>query len=154
MEHHICTVFGDSKGSYGNNQTLPPPQGILQGNGTGPAGWSTISAVIIKAMQDQGYGYSSWSLIWQKAMTLVCFTIVDDTDLTHAPTDQSIPTQQVIQQAQEALSLWEGLLHTTGGASTGKKFLVPARGHPHEGQMKVCPGSSMSWFSVLKQWNN
>jgi hypothetical protein len=27
--------------------------------------------------------------------------------------DQSIPTRQVIQQAKEALSLWEGLLHRT-----------------------------------------
>jgi hypothetical protein len=63
MEHHTRTAFGDSKGSYGNNPNLPPPQGILQGNGAGPAGWSAISAVIIKAMRDQGFGYSTWSLI-------------------------------------------------------------------------------------------
>jgi hypothetical protein len=56
MEHHIRTVFGDSKEAYGNDSSQPPPQGILQGSGSGPGGWSSIAAVVVKAMQDRGFG--------------------------------------------------------------------------------------------------
>jgi hypothetical protein len=72
-------------------------------------------------MKDQGFGYSTWSLIRQRAITLVCFAFVDDTDLIHADEDRSKPTSQVIKQAQDALDLWEGLLHATGGTLAPEK---------------------------------
>jgi hypothetical protein len=81
MEHHIRTAFGDSEGSYGGNDVQPPPQGILQGSGSGPAGWASIAAVVTKAMRDQGFGYDVWSLIRQRAITIVGFAFVNDTDL-------------------------------------------------------------------------
>jgi hypothetical protein len=84
MEHHIRTAFGDSKGSYGCNESQPPPQGILQGSGADPTGWAAIAAVITKAMQDQGFGYNAWLLIRQRAIAIVSFAFVDDTDLIHA----------------------------------------------------------------------
>ena len=37
MEHHIRTAFGDCTDHYGGNDEAPP-QGLLQGNGAGPAG--------------------------------------------------------------------------------------------------------------------
>jgi hypothetical protein len=100
---------------------LTPPQGILQGNGAGPAGWSAIAALLIKAMKDQGYGYSAWSLIWQRAMLVVCFAFVDDTDLINAPHNLDVNTNQRLQETQEALTLWEGLLTATGGALAPEK---------------------------------
>jgi hypothetical protein len=116
MEHHICTSFGDSEEAYGNAPLKPPPQGILQGSKAGPARWSAIAAVVIKAMQDQGFGYGAWLLIRQRAITLVCFAFVDDTNLIHANKDRSVPTQQILEQAQEAMLLWEGLVCATDGA--------------------------------------
>jgi hypothetical protein len=95
MEHHIRTAFGDSKGSYGNDPTQPPPQGILQGSGSGPAGWASIAAVVIKAMRDEGFGYEVWTLIRQRAIAIVGFAFVDDTDLIHANHDRKVPTQQL-----------------------------------------------------------
>jgi hypothetical protein len=80
MEHHIWTAFGDSKRLCGNDQGHPPPRGILQGSGAGPVGWSSITAVVIKAMQEQGFGYSAWTLIQQRAIAMVGFAFVDDTD--------------------------------------------------------------------------
>jgi len=56
MRHHLRTAFGDSESSYGPNSTGPPPQGILQGNGAGPATWTAITAVLVKCMQSEGYG--------------------------------------------------------------------------------------------------
>jgi hypothetical protein len=121
MEHHIRTAFGDSKGYYGNDPSQPPPQGILQGSGSGPAGWSSIAAVVVKAMRDQGFGYSVWTLIRQRESSLVGFAFVDDTDLIHANHDRRKPTQQLLEEAQEALSVWEGLLHATGGTLAPEK---------------------------------
>lgn len=47
MNHTICTSFGDSSQSYGGTSSirkwLLPPQGLLQGNGSGPAIWSILS---------------------------------------------------------------------------------------------------------------
>jgi hypothetical protein len=123
MEHHIRTAFGDSEGSYGNDPTKPPQQGILQGSGSGPAGWSSIASVVVKAMQQEGFGYKAWSLIRQRAITMVCFAFVDDTDLIHANHDRSVTTTDLLKQAQEALNLWEGLLHATGGALARKKVI-------------------------------
>jgi exonuclease III len=120
MEHFVRTAFGDSAETYGNDPTRPPPQGILQGNGAGPAGWAAISAIIIQAMRDQGFGLTEWSLIRKRAINLVCFAFVDDTDLIHSK-DRSFPNPQFLQQAQNALNLWEGLLHATGGALAPEK---------------------------------
>lgn len=121
MEHYIRTGFGDSDDSYGQQPHELPPQGILQGNGAGPAGWFAIATVIINAMKRQGYGYKQWSLIKKRAITITCFAFVDDTDLIHANNNPDITTAQVIQEAQAALTLWEGLLHATGGALAPEK---------------------------------
>jgi hypothetical protein len=121
MEHYIRTAFGTSSNAYGNDPGKPPPQGILQGSGAGQAGWASIVAVLVKAMKKEGFGYSVWTLIRQRAITLACFAYVDDADLIHAEADRKVPTQQVLQRAQEALKLWEELLHATGGALAPEK---------------------------------
>jgi hypothetical protein len=54
-------------------------------------------------------------------MSIVCFAFVDNTDLFHAPRNPDTPTNQILQEAQEALNLWEGLLTTTGGALAPEK---------------------------------
>jgi hypothetical protein len=121
MEHHIRTAFGNSNSAYGNDPNKPPPQGILQGSGAGQAGWASIVAVLTKTMKKEGFGYKVWTLIRQRAITLACFAYVDDADLIHASSDRSTSTLQVLQEAQEALELWEGLIHATGGALAPEK---------------------------------
>jgi hypothetical protein len=56
-----------------------------------------------------------WTLIRQRAIAIVGFAFVDDTDLIHANHDRKKSTQQLLVEAQETLSMWEGLLHATGG---------------------------------------
>jgi hypothetical protein len=121
MEHYIRTAFGTSNNAYGNDPDKPPPQGILQGSGAGQAGWASIVAVVTKAMKKEGFGYATWTLIRQRALTLACFAYVDDADLIHANNDRMVSTQQLLDQAQEALTLWEGMLHATGGALAPEK---------------------------------
>ena len=121
MTHHIRTAFGDSEGYYGNDPNDPPPAGILQGNGAGPAGWAAIAAVLVQEMRKAGFGFSDWTLIRDRAFTITCFAFVDDTDLIHANNDPTVSTAQLIQEAQEALNLWEGLLRASGGALAPEK---------------------------------
>jgi exonuclease III len=121
MEHHIRTAFGTSTATYGNDSDKPPPQGILQGSGAGQAGWASIVAVLTNNMKKEGFGYSAWTLIRQRAVTLACFAYVDDADLIHSENDRKKTTKQMMERAQEALQLWEGMLRATGGALAPEK---------------------------------
>lgn len=115
MEHYIRTAFGDSDTPYKRKAHDPPPQGVLQGNGAGPAGWASISTVLIDIMHQAGFGYHDWSLIRDRAISLCCFAFVDDTDIVHVNNDPLVSTEALIAEAQEALDLWAGLLRATGG---------------------------------------
>ena len=131
MDHYIRTAFGDSDSHYGQENGVPP-QGVLQGNGAGPAGWFCISTLMIRILRDQGFGYKEWSLIRRRALTITCFAFVDDTDLVHATTNPTKPTATLIEEAQTALTLWEGLLRATGGALAPEKsywYLVEVKLH-------------------------
>ena len=49
LVHHVRTMFGTSKKSYGgdNDHSYPlPPQGMGQGHGSGPTIWSILSSTI------------------------------------------------------------------------------------------------------------
>ena len=116
MEHYICTSFGNSEACYHGKDKTSPSQGILQGNGAGPGGWFAISTIIINLMKKHGIGYKEWTLIKQRAITITCFAFVDDTDLIHVNNDPDVTTDQLLVEAQEALTTWEGLLRATGGA--------------------------------------
>jgi hypothetical protein len=54
-------------------------------------------------------------------MSIVCFDFVNNTDLIHAPRSPDTPTNQILQEAQEALTLWEGLFTAMGGALAPEK---------------------------------
>ena len=109
MDHYVQTAFGDSDNSYGNYPEDPLPQGILQSNGAGPAGWFAISTVLINALHQTGLGYMTWSLIRRRMVKITCFAFVDDTDLIHSNDDPAV-TPSLISEAQESLHTWECLL--------------------------------------------
>ena len=72
-------------------------------------------------MKEAGFGYKQWSVIKQKAIDIVCFAFVDDTDLIHANDSPDVSTEQLRQEAQQGLDLWSNLLHATGGALAPEK---------------------------------
>jgi len=116
MQHYIRTAFGESTQSYGGDPSKPATQGILQGNGAGPAGWFAICSIMIDCMKAEGYGYADVSAISQHAMNLVCLAFVDDTDLVHSTFDPCLTSAKLFDEAQAALLTWESLLSATGGA--------------------------------------
>lgn len=115
MDHHVCTAFGVSDGKYGFDPTRLPTQGILQGNGAGPAGWFAISSVLIDAMRDAGFGYKDWTVSRGLAFQIASFAFVDDTDLLHVNNSPGVTTEDLIVEAQQMVTKWHGLLRATGG---------------------------------------
>ena len=57
MDHFVRTAFGVSTDTYGFDPACLPVQGILQGNGTGPAGWFAIGSDLLHIMEAAGFGY-------------------------------------------------------------------------------------------------
>jgi len=59
--HQVRTTFGDSEIFYGGddfNNWLFAPQGILQGNASGPAIWTILSSIIFDILQKKGHSDS------------------------------------------------------------------------------------------------
>jgi len=75
-------------------------------------------------MKGEGYRYEAWSPINQRVMTLVCFGFMDNTDLILNNDDPIITSEDLIDEAQLELSMWEGLISATGEALAQKELLV------------------------------
>jgi len=52
MQHHTCTVHGDSQQFASHATWAQPVAGIGQGNGTGPAIWVAVSSPLFKIMKE------------------------------------------------------------------------------------------------------
>ena len=120
MVHKVRTAFGDSEESYGGDDLgdwQNYPQGILQGNASGPAIWSILSSVVFEILQARGYSNHFCSAISQQLFLLVGFSYVDDCDLFQSGTDKN----EVLESMQELLNNWGGLMKVTGGALRSDK---------------------------------
>jgi hypothetical protein len=119
MKHHVKTAYGTSQQSYGRIHT--PLQGVLQGNGAGPAIWLLISSPLINMLRTQGFGFQSSNILLDASYTFTCSTYVDNTDLIHNGNDTT--TTRIIADMQRMLDHWAGGLRATGGT------LVPAKSY-------------------------
>jgi hypothetical protein len=113
LEHHVRTVFGESK--IGFVQQGPKPlQGVGQGNGAGPQIWALVSTPVLNMLRAEGLGAKFQSALSKISTTLVGFAFVDNTDLvTSGP---RMELNEVISRIQHALTAWEGGIRATGGA--------------------------------------
>jgi hypothetical protein len=113
LEHHVRTVFGQSKASFKQPGPIPL-QGVGQGNGAGPQIWALVSTPVLNMLRSQGLGASFVSALSRQHTTLVGFAFVDDTDLVTLGHDMSL--EEVKSRIQESLIAWEGGIRATGGA--------------------------------------
>ena len=120
MDHHVRTAFDQ----YGYDPFSLPAQGVLQGNGTGPAGWFAISSVILSNMKAAWFSYREWTLIHKQALVIVSFAYVDDNDLVHANNSPGVLNADLINEAQTMVSRWHGLVWATGGDLAPEKNIL------------------------------
>jgi hypothetical protein len=114
MKFFLRTGFGESKefASAGDIKT----QGICQGNGAAPAGWTVDSIPIIQAHKHKGHGVHLCRPITNKTIHLAGTLIIDDTDLKHFDLHKRETVTESHAALQESIINWGRLLITTRGA--------------------------------------
>ena len=90
--------------------------GMGQGNGVAPASWAVISTPILEIMRKRGQCTVFKAFISGEELKIVGFAFVDDKDLLRASILGMQTYNEVAQDMQQGLDLWEGLLKATGGA--------------------------------------
>jgi hypothetical protein len=132
MVHKVRTAFGVSELSYGgekpNKKWRLPPQGVLQGNGSGPALWSILSSNLFHILRDQGHRNEFRSSIRDLYIELAGFAYVDDTDLIQVDNFLDI----VVQNMRNKVKLWNDVVSVTGGILAPDKcwwYLVSFKFH-------------------------
>jgi hypothetical protein len=116
MNHHIRTIYGNLKLSFGGKLWVVPTQSIGQGNGAGPTMWALVSTPVLNLLRAEGCGAFFRAALTGDEVRFVGYAFVDDTDL-FASLDQSDATGSDVAAAlQKSLDLWEGGIRATGSA--------------------------------------
>jgi len=114
LRHHICTTYGDSNCYQGQENWEESVVGIGQGNGAGPQIWVAVSSPLFDILQQKGFVATFICTLSREHRALAGFTFIDDTNLIVTSTMHQ--TNEVIQQMNNMLTIWNGLLNATGGA--------------------------------------
>ena len=120
MIHKIRTVYGDSDLTYGGEDIGDWenfPQGVLQGNASGPQIWSILSSIIFSILRKKGFGTKFCSCLSKSLFIMLGYSYVDDCDLLQA---QENPTS-TLQSMQEVINQWSELMEVTGGKIAADK---------------------------------
>ena len=115
MSHRIRTAFGDSDVTYGGDDFGDwkcAPQGVLQGNASGPAVWSALSSIIFDILHKRGFGNEFCSALSKELFVIVGYSYVDDCDLFQSGEDPD----EVLASMQRLVNSWGSLMEVTGGA--------------------------------------
>jgi len=113
LHHHVCSAFGNSETSQGQEDWAAPVVGIGQGNGAGPQIWAAVSAPLFEILRQEGFIATFICALSAQHQQMAGFAFIDDTNLI--VTDTSNDPMQVANKMQQSLQLWHGLLQATGG---------------------------------------
>jgi hypothetical protein len=113
MKFFLRTGYGDSK-EYASATGEIKTQGMCQGNGAAPAGWTVDSIVMISAHKQKGHGLHLRSPITNKRIHLAGTLFVDDTDVEHLDLNKTETREETHQALQASIINWGNLLNATG----------------------------------------
>ena len=131
LTHTVRTAFGDSESSFTQELWATPLHGVGQGNGAGPAIWAVVSTPVLDLLRNQGIGAAFKMSLTGKSIKILGYSFVDDTDLVVGGDDDNL--EDISEQMQQAVDLWQLGIASTGGA------LVPEKSF---------------WSEVAFQWDN
>jgi len=115
MKFFLRTGFGDST-VYAGSANGKKTQGLCQGNGAAPAGWSITSIAMIRAHKRKGHGAHFRCPITETDHHSAGTVFVDDTDLEHFNMTKLQTVEEVHVDFQKSILNWGKLLLATGGA--------------------------------------
>jgi hypothetical protein len=107
------TAYGDSKDFAGLTVDIKT-QGLCQGNGAAPAGWTVVSIVILNAHRRRGHGAKFLCPILLVRSNLAAVLFEDDTDVIHLDMTRQERPVEALHGLQESVYDWGKLLITTG----------------------------------------
>ena len=107
--------FGESEIKYGGSENNRY-QGLCQGNGAFPAGWSVISAAMIALQRRNGHSIMIKSELTGDTSDYCAILFVDDTDLPCMSISAEEDPRQTTNRLQRAVTDWANRLRVTGGA--------------------------------------
>ena len=120
MKFYLRTGYGDSKefvgGPKGDSYEATKTQGMMQGNGAGPASWTVTTIPMISAHKKKGHGAHLIAVVSDKHMHIAGALFVDDTDLTHLDMRRNETITEAHDCFQRSITNWGKLLIATGGA--------------------------------------
>ena len=138
MQIHLRTAHGDTDTAIPNNPS-DPFQGVLQGNGAGPAIWLAISAFLVTYIHHTTPGTTICTPMTQKAHTIAGVLFVDDTDILSLAQPGEKDTD-VVHRLQQSVNAWQTGLQITGGALKKKKCAWTMKAFRfRNGQPKLAP---------------
>ena len=112
--------YGDSKsyvGGHGDAESdHPKTQGIMQGNGGGPACWTVETIPMLRAHKRKGHGAHLLAKISGEDGHIAGSLFVDDDDKIHLNMKVLESTEQAFEGLQNSIINWGKLLIATGGA--------------------------------------
>lgn len=125
MKHHFCNSHGDSQICLEQPILVPCYQRILQGNGAAPTTWVLISTPLLNMLREAQKGGKFTSPITKNRTHIVGYAYVDDMDIISMNNqDINLTADEVMEDMQLAIDIWEGGLKATGGAIVPKKSWV------------------------------
>jgi hypothetical protein len=120
MKFFLRTGYGDSTDFVGGNQgdsiDTIKTQGIMQGNGGGPACWTVTTIPMLKAHKKKGHGAHLVAVISEKESHIAGSLFLDDTDLFHLDMRNNETKVVAHNKFQNSILNWGKLLSATGGA--------------------------------------
>ena len=122
MQYVTRTAFGDSNKTFGGLEDgyTSKPQGLGQGNGTGPQVWAAISSKMFEVLHKRNLVSNFNTPISNVNMELSGFAFVDDSDILAQAGYCNDPIKTV-EKMQTTIDCWEGTAKSTGGALAPSK---------------------------------
>ena len=117
MQFITRTAYGDSEKTFGGLEEgfLARPQGLGQGNGSGPPVWAVVSSRMFEVLHKRGLATDFTTPITNEVMKLCGFAFVDDSDIVASSGGSNDPIT-TIKNMQTNIDCWEGVAKCTGGA--------------------------------------
>ena len=115
MQFSVRTGFGESEIKYGGSEDSRY-QGLCQGNGASPAGWSVISAESIARQRRNGHSILVKSAITGDTSDYCAILFVDDNNLPCMSISAEEDPSLTIERLQQAVTDWDNGFRATGGA--------------------------------------
>lgn len=152
--HRVRTGFGDYEFPF-----FPPSwiqfQGCGQGNGTGPTIWVAVSAILIRAMQANGFGFQFISALSGLLVMADCFCFMDDSDVIEAAKSVECSGEQIFHSVQKAMNLWSAGVCASGGALNPPKcfwYLIDFKFDSRSGVWKFRRMKDFLWNGPEQRW--